>query len=66
LNKLIIVNQAHLQQGLGEYVTYNHLSRLHQGLDQQRPILSSTPTLAGNIRSRPVLGGIIHDHYRAA
>ena len=66
LNKLIIVNQAHLQHVLGEYVAYYNLSRPHQGLDQQTPIPSSTPTLVGNICSRPVLGGIIHDHYRAA
>jgi len=66
LNKLIIVNHAHLQHVLGEYVTYYNLSRPHQGLDQQTPIPGLTPTLAGNICSRPVLGGIIHGHYRAA
>jgi putative transposase len=66
LNKLIIVNQAHLRQVLNEYVTYYNLSRPHQGLDQQSPIMGPPPTLVGKICSRPVLEGIIYDHYRAA
>ncbi|MHB8624836.1 MAG: integrase core domain-containing protein [Aggregatilineales bacterium] len=66
LNKLIIVNQVHLRHVLGEYVSYYNLSRPHQGLDQQPPIPRPTPTLVGSVHSRPVLGGIIHDHYHAA
>jgi transposase InsO family protein len=66
LNKLIIVNQAHLRQVLREYLTYYNASRPHQGLDQQSPVARPTPTHAGKVYSHPVLGGIIHDHYRAA
>lgn len=66
LNKVIVVNQTHLRHVLSEYVSYYNLSRPHQGLDQQRPIPSPPPALVGNVYSRPVLGGIIHDHYLAA
>jgi len=66
LNKLIIVNQAHLWRVLTEYIAYYNMSRPHQGLGQQPPIPSPTPMRAGVVCSRPVLGGIIHDHYRAA
>ncbi|MHB8628178.1 MAG: integrase core domain-containing protein [Aggregatilineales bacterium] len=66
LNTLIIVNQAHLRHVLSEFVSYYNLLRPHQGLDQQRPIPSPTPTVVGNVCSRPILGGIIYDHYRAA
>ena len=66
LNKRIIVNQAHLRHVLTEYVTYYNRSRPHQGLDQQSPVARPTSTLVGKVYSRPVLEGIIHDHYRAA
>jgi putative transposase len=66
LNKLIIVNQAHLRHVLSEYISYYNVARPHQGLDQQPPIPLPTPTFVGSVHSRPVLAGIIHDHYRAA
>jgi putative transposase len=54
LNKLIIVNQAHLRQVLSEYVSYYNGSRPHQGLKQQSPIPGPVPTLEGRVCSRPV------------
>lgn len=66
LNKLFILNQAHLCQVLKEYVAYYNSSRPHQGLGQQTPIPGPTPLQVGTVYDHPVLGGIIHDYYRAA
>jgi putative transposase len=66
LNKLIILNEAHLRQVLSEYVVYYNGYRPHQGLDQQSPIPKPTLVSVGEVRSRPVLDGLIYDHYRAA
>jgi hypothetical protein len=66
LNKLFILTESHLWQVLDEYVTYYNTWRPHQGLGQQTPIPGPTPTRVGMVRNRPVLGGNIHDYYRAA
>jgi putative transposase len=66
LGKLFILNHAHLRQVLSEYIAYYNLSRPHQGLDQHSPIPGPTPTQGGVVCCRPILGGIIHDYYRAA
>ena len=66
LNKLIIVNEAHLRGVLNDYVRYYNTTRPHQGLGQQTPIPGLAPTQTGSVCSRPVLGGIIHDYSRAA
>ena len=66
LDKLLILNEAHLRRVLREYVTYYHQKRPHQGLDQQSPLPRPTPTVLGPVRYRRVLSGIIHDYYREA
>jgi len=66
LKKVIVLNQAHLRQVLQEYVTYYNMCRPHQGLDQQTPIPIRPIAHGGAVCSRPILGGIIYDHYRAA
>jgi putative transposase len=66
LKRLFILNEAYLCQVLNEYVAYYNTSRPHQGLDQQMPIPGPTPIRVGIVCDRPVLGGIIHDYYRAA
>jgi len=38
LNKILIVNQAHLRRVLREYIDYYNTARPHQGLDQQSPV----------------------------
>ena len=65
-NKVIILNEAHLRQVLREYVNYYNGCRPHQGLDQHTPIPIPSIVHEGAVCSRPVLGGIIVDHYRAA
>lgn len=66
LNKLIVLNQAHLRQVLHEYLTYYNTCRPHQGLDQQTPLPNLAGPSTGGVRSRPILGGLIYDHDRAA
>ena len=66
LDKMIVLNEAHLRQGLKEYVAYYNTARPHQGIEQQMPIPYPTSVSAGEVRTRSVLGGIIHDYYRAA
>jgi len=67
LNHLIILDQRHLRWVLQEYLDYYHRARPHQGLNQETPLpqprLSSVD---GIIRSRPVLGGLHHEYFRAA
>lgn len=66
LNKLIILNQAHLRQVLNKYLTYYNGCRPHQGLDQHTPLPLQPMPSKDQVHSRAILGGIIHDHCRAA
>ena len=66
LDKILVLNEAHLRRVMREYVAYYNSSRPHQGLEQQIPIASKAPVSGGPIRCRNVLGGIIHDYYREA
>jgi putative transposase len=66
LDKLLIVNQRHLQTVLTDYVDYFNTSRPHQGIGQRTPIARLPPNGNGPIQRRDVLGGIIHDYYRKA
>ncbi len=67
LDHILILNQSHLRRVLREYERYFNSARPHQGIKQRIP---DTPSEAlnsdGVIRRRNVLGGIIHDYYRAA
>src|SRR4051794_23449678 len=65
LNLLLIFNEAHLRRVLKEYIDYYNHARPHQGLKQQIPIQPSV-TFSGELRCRNMLGGLIHDYYRAA
>ena len=70
LDRLLIVNQAHLRSVLAEYAAYYNHRRPHQGRDQGPPVpLVAAPTRPGDptrIRCRPVLGGLINDYDVAA
>jgi putative transposase len=65
LNYLLIVNEAHLRRVLKEYIDYYNHARPHQGLNQHIPIQPSVIG-SGEVQCRNVLGGLIHDYYRAA
>ncbi len=64
LDYILIFNAAHLRRVVIEFVDYYNTARPHQGIDQQTPILQARPS-RGTIQWRNVLGGIIHDYYRA-
>jgi putative transposase len=66
LNKLLIINQAHLRRVMREFVAYHNSARPHQALDQHTPVPQTGPVGSGPVRCRNVLGGIIHDYYRDA
>lgn len=66
LDKVLIINQAHLRRVMREYVAFFNTARLHQGIDQQIPIPRASRATSGPVRCRSVLGGIIHDYYRDA
>ena len=66
LDKLISVNQAHLQRVLTEYVAYFNQARPHQGIEQRCPLPIERGRQIGAVQRRDVLGGIIHDYDRAA
>ena len=58
------MNAAHLRRVVIEFVVYYNTARPHQGIDQQTPIPQARPA-SGTIQCRNILGGIIHDYYRA-
>ncbi len=66
LDKLLIINQAHLRRVMREYIAFFNTARPHQGLDQRIPVPMIDHENTGPVRSRAVLGGIIHDYYRDA
>jgi putative transposase len=66
LDKLLIINQAHLRRVMREYMAFFNMARPHQGPEQQTPVPRITHGNTGPVRCRPVLGGIINDYYRDA
>ena len=66
LDKLIILNERHLQRVLTTYVDYFNHARPHQGIGQQCPIPLERAAGDDPIERRDVLGGVLHDYYRRA
>jgi putative transposase len=66
LDRLLILNQAHLRRVMKEYVAYYNRARPHQGLEQRCPIPIASADRDGPVKCRDVLGGIIHDYQREA
>ena len=66
LDKLLIINQAHLRRVMCEYVAFFNTARPHQGIEQQIPVPQTRHHIDGLVRCRNVLGGILHDYYRDA
>jgi transposase InsO family protein len=65
LDRLIIMNGAHLRAVLTDFTVYYNRERPHRTLGLQTPEPSDRPR-AGPIRVRPVLGGLHHVYERAA
>jgi hypothetical protein len=66
LDKLLIINEAHLRRVMRDHVVFFNTVRPHQGLDQHIPVPQTGRPTHGPVRCRNLLGGIIHDYYRDA
>jgi putative transposase len=72
LDRILILNQAHLRAVLAEYQEHYNTARPHQGLGQRVPDVdpgSRVPAAdpdACQIRRKPVLSGLINEYERAA
>ncbi|CAA9356409.1 MAG: Mobile element protein, partial [uncultured Chloroflexia bacterium] len=66
LDRILILNERHLNRVLTTYVDYYNHARPHQGIDQRCPIPLESGIRAGPIERRDILGGVIHDYRRAA
>ena len=66
LDHVIVLNQAHLERLLREFIEdYYHPARPHQGLAGETP-MPQVPPGEGELISVPVVGGLHHRYYRAA
>jgi transposase InsO family protein len=66
LDKVLIINQAHLRRVMQDYTQFFNTARPHQGIDQQIPMPTLERRTQGVVCCRHVLGGILHDYYRDA
>ena len=66
LDRIIILNEAHLRWVLGEYVRYYNQRRPHQALRHLPPEAPDAYPSEGFVVARPVLGGLINDYCRLA
>ena len=66
LDRIIILNEAHLRWVLREYVRYYNERRPHQSLQHLPPEAPDAYPCEGKIVARPVLGGLINDYCRLA
>jgi len=64
LDKILILDEAHLQRVLNEFLAYYNTRRPHQSLAQQSPSERPQPEKTGLIQKRGILGGIINDYFR--
>jgi len=66
LAHVIVLNQAHLERLLKEFIeNYYHPARPHQGLAGETPVPQAPPG-EGELISVPVVGGLHHRYCRAA
>jgi putative transposase len=70
LDRLLILNRAHLTCVLKQYLAYRNQHRPHQGLGQRPPAPTTdppaSPAAPERVWCRPVLGGLLHDYAVAA
>ena len=67
-DRMLIFGERHLRRVLGRYAAHYNLQRPHRAL-QLRPPRPQAPLpeqLHGNIRRRPILGGLINQYEPAA
>ena len=70
LDQVLIYGRPHLERVLGAYVAHYVDERPHRGLNLAVPASDGTPQVRGTtyapVERRDVLGGLIHEHRRAA
>jgi putative transposase len=72
LDRILILNQAHLRAVLIEYQEHYNSARPHQGIGQRVPGDDPGPRVTAadpgtwQIRRKPVLSGLINEYERAA
>ena len=72
LDRILILNQAHLRAVLADYQEHYNTARPHQGIGQRVPDPDPAPRVPAadpgscQIRRKPVLGGLINEYERAA
>jgi putative transposase len=66
LDRLIILNAAHLKEVLREDEHFFNTARPHQGIGQKIPDRPPERSISGIVKRRDRLGGVLHDYYRAA
>lgn len=66
LDHLIIYSRRHLESVLTDYVQHYNQARPHRGLRLATPSPRHDDHIAGAVRRRDVLGGVIHEYERAA
>jgi putative transposase len=68
LDRMLIVNQAHLRRVLDEYLIHYNGHRPHRTLGQRppHPTTPTTPPATGAVQRRRILNGLINEFHRAA
>ena len=66
LDRIIILNEAHLRWVLQEYVRYYNERRPHRALGLRVPAGPRDYPTEGEVACRRVLGGLVNDYYRKA
>jgi transposase InsO family protein len=66
LDRLLTLNEMHLKYVLHEYEHYFNSARPHQGIGQKIPDPLLQVSATGLVKRRDLLGGVLHDYYRAA
>ena len=66
LDRLIVLNAAHLKYVLHEYEHFFNTARSHQGIGQKIPDSPPERSISRTVKRRDRLGGVLHDYYRAA
>jgi len=69
LDWLLITGRRHLEAVLGTYVDHYNEARPHRGLELVTPVPSEAVTDRAHttaVGRRDLLGGLIHEYYRAA
>jgi transposase InsO family protein len=64
LDQILILKESHLSRVLKEYAEYYNHAHPHQGIGQGFPVSRPVRRTSGPVRSRDVLGGVIHDYFR--